>query len=77
MNAFVDDMCIVESVKYNCIPRLNEYVNDINKWMSANKMCLNPKKSNVVIMDKSKGKCLVVLMLLLMGKASDTENKCL
>ncbi len=56
MNAFVDDMCIVEAVSYNKIPQMNTYVKRINDRLSFNKMCLNTKKSNVIIIDNSKGK---------------------
>ncbi len=56
MNAFVDDMCIAEAVSYNQNPEINEYISDINTCMIKNKMCLNAKKSSVLIIDNSKGK---------------------
>ncbi len=56
MNVFVDDMCIAEAVGYNHILQINTCVNNINERLSCNKMCLNAKKSNVIIIDNSKGK---------------------
>lgn len=56
MNAFVDDMCIAEAVKYGDTPRIGDYTNDLCELLSKNKMVVNPKKSNVLIIDKSKSK---------------------
>ncbi len=56
MHAFVDDMCIAEAVTYTEAPQMNDYVNEINKCMVKNKMCLNAKKSSVLVIDNSKDK---------------------
>ncbi len=56
MHAFVDDMCIAEAVSYTEAPEMKNYVNEINKFMLKNKMCLNAKKSSVMVIDNSKNK---------------------
>jgi len=56
MKAFVDDMCIAEAVTYGSVPMINEYVSFLNSEMKNMKMCLNPKKSNVIIIDNSRDK---------------------
>lgn len=56
MNAFVDDMCFAEAISYKSAPKINSIVSDICKRMSENKMCVNAKKSNVIIIDNSRDK---------------------
>lgn len=56
MNAFVDDMCIAEAVNYDKPSYINDYVNELNGYLTQNKMCLNARKSNVIILDNSMGK---------------------
>ncbi len=55
-NAFVDDMCIAETVEYSKPPQLNNLLKDLNDRMVHNKMCLNAKKSMVLVIDNSEGK---------------------
>lgn len=56
MHAFVDDMCIAEAVSYDETPEMNDYVKELSACMLKNKMCLNAKKSSVIIIDNSKDK---------------------
>ncbi len=56
LNAFVDDMCIAESVNYSQNPQINTLVNDLNDRLLHNRMCLNAKKSMVMVIDNSKGR---------------------
>lgn len=54
MNAFVDDMCVAEAIKHDEIPHIQEYVEHLNSLMTIYKMCPNPNKSAVVIIDKTR-----------------------
>lgn len=74
MNAFVDDMCIAESVEYSQAPRINDYVNELNIYLSENKMCLNAKKSNVIIIDNSKSKRFSNLNVVINGEEIPKTN---
>lgn len=56
MKAFVDDMCVAEAVSYGDTPKMNECITYLNNCLTENKMVLNAKKSNIIVIDKSKGK---------------------
>lgn len=56
MAAFVDDMSVAEAVKYGEVPDIHTQINRLNDLLTENKMCLNAKKSAVIVVDKSKNK---------------------
>jgi len=47
-------MCIAEVANYGCLPKMGVIIDHINVALKENKMCLNPKKSNVIIKDNSR-----------------------
>jgi hypothetical protein len=49
-------MCVAEAVEYDSEPQINNLLKDLNDRLLQNKMCLNAKKSMVLVIDNSKGK---------------------
>lgn len=57
IKAFVDYMCVAEeAVKFDQTPKINDYIEHLNKVLQDNKLSLNPNKSQVIIIDHSRNK---------------------
>jgi len=76
MKAFVDDMCIAEVVKYNTLPSMPMIINHINDTLKKYKMCLNAKKSNIIVIDNSRKKSYSNIKIVVDGVDMPVLDNC-